>query len=116
MAPVWWIPLAVEAARTLIELLRLGLKEKKKANKLEALVRAWEEAGRYKDLLLRLYEDGEVTEDRRAKARELRNMLDQLQQMLGEIRRKIRDDEDAARERDAAEELARRILDALVLF
>ncbi|MBI2088877.1 MAG: hypothetical protein HYT78_09075 [Deltaproteobacteria bacterium] len=111
-----WKEDAARAAREALDLLRIGLQQKKKSDKLSALAKAWEDTGHYKDLLIRLYENDRVSADKKRKAREIREKLERIQELLRTIRRKIENDENATQEVDQVTTLLREVLSDLVLF
>ena len=111
-----WKQEAAAGAREALQLLRIGLQEKKKKDKLSALTKAWEDTGRYKDALLQKYENGQVTDAKKAKAKAVREKLFRLQAMLRELHHKILDDEDPGNLPRQIDDLLNEILTDLILL
>lgn len=107
---------AIKAAREALDLLRIGLKEKKKADKLVAVLKAWEDTGHYKDILILKYEEGQVTEDKKKKAKEIRELLEEIQELLKQLRRKIEKDEDTDDLAEETQDKLREVLSKLILL
>lgn len=102
-------------AGKLLELIQIGLKSKKKADKLKALVTAWEQTGLYKDLLISVYENGKISNaQQKKKAQEIRKKLQEIQELLRTIREKIDNDEDYAKETKQLDKLLREVIEMLV--
>ena len=102
-------------AGKLLELIQIGLKSKKKADKLKALVTAWEQTGFYKDLLISVYENGKVSNaQQKKKAQEIRKKLQEIQELLRTIREKIDNDEGYTTETRQLDKLLREVIEMLV--
>lgn len=112
-----WIPVAIELASELISLIRLAAKEKEKAKQLGNLAKAWENAGNLKDILIRLYEEKQITTNaQKRRAKRARKLLEELQEALRALRRRITSDKDFFDEMEAAEEKARAALTELLML
>lgn len=102
-------------AGKLLELIQIGLKSKKKADKLKALVTAWEQTGFYKDLLISVYENGKISNaQQKKKAQDIRKKLQEIQELLRTIREKIDNDEGYTSETKQLDKLLREVIEMLV--
>jgi hypothetical protein len=105
----------IALAGKLLELLQIGLKSKKKADKLKALVTAWEQTGLYKDLLISVYENGKINNpQQKKKAQEIRKKLQEIQELLRTIREKIESDEGYSTESKKLDKLLREVIEMLI--
>ena len=76
-------------ANTLINFLSIGLKEKKKVDKLKGLANAMSQAFKVKDDLIQKYEDDKVTTAKKQLAKEIHAKLKELQYLLKTLADKI---------------------------
>ncbi len=86
----------VQLANTLLNLLTIGLREKKKVDKLNALVTAYQQCCEVKDALIEKYENGNVTAAKKKLAKDIRKKLLDLQKLLKEIQDDINNSRDAS--------------------
>ncbi len=106
----------VKLAKDLLELLQEGLKSKKKAEKLSALVTAMRKAMELKDGLIEQYERGNVTAEKKQKARDLRAKLKRLQEKLKDIHDKIERGEDSTKDEQEARRITEDLMNELSRF
>ena len=100
----------------LLGFLDAGLKEKKKKEKLSALVTAWERCGFYKDLFIQKFLNDKINAENKKKAKEVYEDLKALQQALKDLRKEIdrEDEEGIEEEKRKIQELADKILSGLM--
>ena len=109
-----WKETAAEALDELLRLLRELAKNKSKLANLAAVSRSWLEVHRYKDILLDAWAGGRITRVNRSRARAVREALDELQEAVRELRRRVEADESYGDELARAEAAAARTFTELM--
>jgi len=85
-------------ANTLINFLSVGLKEKKKVDRLKGLASAMSQTFKVKDDLIQKYEDGAVPPAKQQLAKDIHKKLKELQDLLNTLSAKIDLGEDVSNE------------------
>ncbi len=106
----------VKGVEKLLGFLEVGVKEKKKKDKLAALVKAWERCGFYKDLFIQKFLNEKINNENKKKALEVYNDLKALQEALKQLRKEIEHDDEKGIEEatDKVQKLADKILTGLM--
>src|SRR5580692_9216999 len=105
-----------QLANSLINLLTVGLKEKKKIDRLKALAKSWEKCGDLKSELLSKWEDGNVPKAKKKIAKEIHKQLEDLQKKLKAIYEKIDKGDDTTNDVIEANTLAGEIKGLLIVL
>ena len=106
----------VQLANTLLNLLSVGLKEKKKIDRLKALVKSWEKCGDLKSELITKWEEGDVPAAKKKIAKEIHKQLIDLQKKLHDIYDKIDKGDDISTDITEANTLAGEIKGLLIVL